>query len=136
QEYLSLVTMKPGDTFSRERLTETTKAVTDRLGNEGYAFANVNAAPELDKEAREVAFTIFVDPGRRVYVRRITVGGNVKTRDEGVRREMRQMEGAWYDAERINRSRERVDRLGYFDEVSVQTPPVPGTTDQVDVDFT
>lgn len=136
QEYLSLVTMKPGDTFSRERLTETTKAVTDRLGNEGYAFANVNAAPELDKEAREVAFTIFVDPGRRVYVRRINVGGNVKTRDEVVRREMRQMEGAWYDAERINRSRERVDRLGYFDEVSVQTPPVPGTTDQVDVDFT
>jgi outer membrane protein insertion porin family len=136
QEYLSLVTMKPGDTFSRERLTETTKAVTDRLGNEGYAFANVNAAPEVDKEAREVAFTIFVDPGRRVYVRRINVGGNVKTRDEVVRREMRQMEGAWYDAEKINRSRSRVDRLGYFDEVSVQTPPVPGTTDQVDVDFT
>lgn len=136
QEYLSLVTIKPGDTFSRERLTETTKAVTDRLGNEGYAFANVNAAPEVDKGAREVAFTIFVDPGRRVYVRRINVGGNVKTRDEVVRREMRQMEGAWYDAEKINRSRSRVDRLGYFDEVSVQTPPVPGTTDQVDVDFT
>ncbi len=134
--YQSLVTIKPGDIFSREKLTQTTTAVTDRLGNEGYAFANVNAAPEVDKEKNEVAFTIFVDPGRRVYVRRINVGGNVKTRDEVVRREMRQMEGAWYDAEKINRSRSRVDRLGYFDEVSVQTPAVPGTTDQVDVNLT
>lgn len=135
-EYLALATIKPGEIFSRERLTETTKAITDRLGNEGYAFANVNAAPEVDKEKREVAFTVFVDPGRRVYVRRINVGGNTKTRDEVVRREMRQMEGAWYDAAAINRSRTRVDRLGFFDEVNVETPPVPGTTDQVDVNMT
>ena len=134
--YLSLSRIKPGDTFSRERLTETTKAITDRLGNEGYAFANVNAAPEVDKEKRQVAFTVFVDPGRRVYVRRINVGGNTKTRDEVVRREMRQMEGGWYDAAAINRSRTRIDRLGYFDEVNVETPAVPGTTDQVDVNFT
>ncbi|WP_041642506.1 outer membrane protein assembly factor BamA [Azoarcus olearius] len=135
-EYLGLTTVKPGDTFSRERLTETTKAITDRLGNEGYAFANVNAAPEVDKDKREVSFTVFVDPGRRVYVRRINVGGNTKTRDEVVRRELRQMEGAWYDAAAINRSRTRVDRLGFFDEVNVETPPVPGTTDQVDVNMT
>jgi len=135
EEYLKLAAIKPGEIFSREKLTETTKAVSDRLGNEGYAFANVNAAPELDKEKREVAFTIFVDPGRRVYVRRINVGGNTKTRDEVVRREMRQMEGAWYDAEKINRSRTRVDRLGHFEEVGVETPAVPGTTDQVDVNF-
>ena len=128
--------IRPGDIFSREKLTETTKAVTDRLGNEGYAFANVNAAPEVDKEKREVAFTVFVDPGRRVYVRRINVGGNTKTRDEVLRREMRQMEGGWYDAAAINRSRTRIDRLGFFDEVTVDTPPVPGTTDQVDVYFT
>lgn len=134
-EYVAMSTVRPGDIFSRERLTETTKAVTDRLGNEGYAFANVNAAPEVDKEKREVAFTVFVDPGRRVYVRRINVGGNTKTRDEVVRREMRQMEGAWYDSAAINRSRERVDKLGFFDEVTVETPPVPGTTDQVDVNF-
>ena len=134
-EYRKLVTIKPGDTFSREQLTETTKAVSDRLGNEGYAFANVNAAPEVDREKREVAFTIFVDPGRRVYVRRINVGGNTKTRDEVVRREMRQMEGAWYDADQINRSRTRIDRLGHFEEVTVETPAVPGTTDQVDVNF-
>ena len=136
EEYHALTELRPGDIFSREKLTRTTSAITDRLGNEGYAFANVNAAPEVDVDAREVAFTIFVDPGRRVYVRRINIGGNVKTRDEVIRREMRQMEGGWYDAAKINRSRTRVDRLGFFDEVSVQTPPVPGTTDQVDVNFT
>ncbi|HRP96252.1 MAG TPA: outer membrane protein assembly factor BamA [Rhodocyclaceae bacterium] len=136
EEYQRLVELRPGDTFSREKLTRTTTAVIDRLGNEGYAFANVNAAPEVDKEAREVAFTIFVDPGRRVYVNRINVGGNTKTRDEVIRREIRQLEGAWYDAAQINRSRQRIDRLGYFDEVNVQTPAVTGTTDQVDVNFT
>lgn len=128
-----LVKVKPGDIYSRERMTDTTKAITDKLGNEGYAFANVNAAPELDKEKREVAFTVYVDPGRRVYVRNINVTGNTKTRDEVVRQEMRQMEGAWYDAERINKSKQRVDRLAYFDDVSVETPAVPGTSDQVDV---
>ena len=135
EEYQKLVKIRPGEIFSRERLTETTKAVADRLGNEGYAFANVNAAPEVDKDKREVAFTIFVDPGRRVYVRRINVGGNTKTRDEVIRREMRQMEGAWYDAAQITRSRNRIDRLGHFDEVGVETPAVTGTTDQVDVNF-
>ncbi|HRK09865.1 MAG TPA: outer membrane protein assembly factor BamA [Thauera sp.] len=135
-EYLALTRIRPGETFSRERLTETTKAITDRLGNEGYAFANVNAAPEVDKEKREVEFTVFVDPGRRVYVRRINIGGNTKTRDEVVRREMRQMEGGWYDASAINRSRTRIDRLGFFDEVTVETPAVAGTTDQVDANFT
>ncbi|HRD34283.1 MAG TPA: outer membrane protein assembly factor BamA [Rhodocyclaceae bacterium] len=135
EEYLKLVKIVPGQVFSRSDLTETTKAVVDRLGNEGYAFANVNAAPELDKEKNEVAFTIFVDPGRRVYVDQINIGGNTRTRDEVIRREMRQMEGEWYDAAKINRSRTRIDRLGYFDEVSVETPAVPGTTDQVDVNF-
>ena len=133
EEYLKLATLRPGDIFSRAKLTETTDAVTNRLGNEGYAFANVNAAPEVDAEKREVAFTIFVDPGRRVYVRRLNVGGNVRTRDEVVRREVTQMEGAWYDAELIRRSRTRVERLGYFDEVLIQTPAVPGSTDQIDV---
>lgn len=133
EEYLGLVAIRPGDVFSRERLTQTTNAVIDRLGSEGYAFANVNAAPEVDIEKREVAFTIFVDPGRRVYVRRLNIGGNVKTRDEVVRREIVQMEGAWYDAGLISKSRTRVERIGFFDEVQVQTPAVPGTTDQVDV---
>lgn len=132
-ELKKLVKVKPGELYSREKLTDTTKAISDRLGNDGYAFANVNAAPELDKEKREVAFTIFVDPGRRVYVRNINVTGNTRTRDEVVRREMRQMEGAWYDGDKINKSRARVDRLAYFDEVTVETPAVPGVSDQVDV---
>ena len=133
EELKKMVKVKPGDEYSRAAMAETTKAVSDRLGNDGYAFANVNAAPEVNKDKREVAFTIIVDPGRRVYVRNINVTGNNKSRDEVVRRELRQMEGAWYDGDRINKSRARVDRLGYFDEVTVETPPVPGTNDQVDL---
>ncbi|MQY50407.1 outer membrane protein assembly factor BamA [Rhodocyclus tenuis] len=125
--------VKPGDVFSREKLNESTKAITDRLGALGYAFANVNAAPEVDKEKRQVAFTVFIDPGRRVYVRRINVLGNSKSRDQVVRQEMRQMEGAWYDADRVALSKQRIDKTNYFSEVNVETPPVPGTTDQVDV---
>ncbi len=132
-ELLKLVSIKPGTLFSREQVTETTKAISERLSNDGYAFANVNAAPEIDKEKKQVAFTLFVDPGRRVYVRRVLVQGNTRTRDEVIRREMRQMEAAWYDGERINKSRTRVDKLGYFDAVTVETPAVPGTTDQVDL---
>lgn len=135
EEMLKLVTIKPGTLFSREEVTGTTKAISERLSNDGYAFANVNAAPEIDKEKKQVGFTLFVDPGRRVYVRRIQVQGNTRTRDEVIRREMRQMEAAWYDGEKINKSRTRVDRLGYFDEVTVETPAVPGTTDQVDLNI-
>ena len=136
EEYLKLTKIHPGEIFSREHLTETTKAVADRLSNEGYAFANINAAPEIDAEKREVSFTIYVDPGRKIYVRRVNVSGNTKTRDEIVRREVRQMESAWYDGAAINRSRDRIDRLGFFDEVTVDTPPVANSTDQVDVNFT
>ncbi len=132
-ELKKLITIKPGEVFARDRLTETTKAIGDRLGNDGYAFANVNAVPELDKDKRTVAFTLFVDPGRRVYVNRVNVAGNTKTRDEVVRREVRQMEGAYYDAAKINLSRDRLNRLGYFNEVNIETPAVQGTTDQVDV---
>ncbi len=135
EELKKLVTVRPGDIFSREQLNNSTKAISDRLGKEGYAFANVNAAPEIDKDKRQVAFTIFVDSGKRVYVRRINVTGNTKTRDEVVRREVRQMEGGWYDAERITNSKERIDRLGYFTDVAVETPAVAGTADQVDVNL-
>ena len=134
-ELRKLVTIKTGDVFSRERLNDSTKAVGERLGKEGYAFANVNAAPEIDKVKRQVAFTIFVDPGKRVYVRRLNITGNTKTRDEVVRREMRQMEGGWYDSERVSASKLRLDRLGYFSEVAVETPAVQGTSDQIDVNM-
>ena len=132
---LKLVKLKAGEVFSRAKLTESTKAISDRLGNDGYAFANVNAVPDLDKDKRKAAFTFFVDPGRRVYVRRINVTGNTRTRDEVIRREMRQLEGGWYSADSINKSKQRVDRLGYFTEVNVETPSVPGATDQVDLNI-
>ncbi|PKO94211.1 MAG: outer membrane protein assembly factor BamA [Betaproteobacteria bacterium HGW-Betaproteobacteria-10] len=135
-ELKKLVTVKAGDVFSRERLNESTKAIGERLGKEGYAFANVNASPEIDKDKRKVAFTIFIDPGKRVYVRRINLAGNTKTRDEVIRREIRQMEGGWYDAERVTNSKQRVDRLGFFSDVNVETPAVSGTSDQIDVNMT
>ena len=133
EELEKLIELKPGDVFSREKLAASTKAITDRLGNEGYAFANANAIPNIDKEKRTVAFSIVVDPGRRVYVRRIDVAGNTKTRDEVVRREMRQLEGAYYDASKIQLSRRRIDRTQFFSEVTVETLPVEGNPDQVDV---
>ncbi|HLU76671.1 MAG TPA: outer membrane protein assembly factor BamA [Burkholderiales bacterium] len=135
EELRKLIQIKPGEAFSRQKLTDSTKAITDRLGNEGYAFANANAVPDVDKEKRTVAFNIMVDPGRRVYVRRIDVVGNTKTRDEVVRRELRQLEGAYYDGEKLQLSRQRIDRLDFFSEVAVDTQPVAGTTDQVDVTY-
>ena len=135
KEAFSLIKLKAGEVFSRSKLTESTKLLGDRLGNDGYAFANVNAVPDLDKKDRKVSFTFFVDPGRRVYVRRINVTGNTRTRDEVIRREMRQLEGGWYSASKIQNSKQRIDRLGYFSEVNLETPSVPGTTDQVDVNI-
>ena len=126
----------PGETYSREKLQATAKAISDRLGTEGYAFANVNIVPEIDREKHEAAFAIYVDPGRRVYIRKINISGNARTRDEIIRREMRQLESAWYDGARIDRSKVRIRRLGYFDDVKIETPPVPGTTDQADVEVT
>jgi outer membrane protein insertion porin family len=136
EEMQKLVRMKPGDIYSRERLVESVKAINDRLGNDGYAFANANPVPRVDKEKRTVAFTIVVDPGRRVYVRRINIGGNTRTRDEVIRREMRQLEGAFFDASKIQLSKTRIDRTQYFKDINVETTPVAGTNDQVDVAFT
>ena len=133
KELHDLVGIKKGDVFSRKAVTEATKRMTDRLANDGYAFANVNAIPDVDKQKSQVSFTFFVDPGKRVYVRQINFSGNVATRDEVLRREMRQLEGAWYNAAKIERSRVRLQRLGFFDDVNVETPAVPGVADQVDM---
>lgn len=135
-EMLRLIRVKAGDVYSREQLTLSTKAISDRLGSDGYAFATVNATPDIDRENRTASFTFFVDAGRRVYVRRINISGNVKTRDEVIRRELRQLEGAWYDSTRIERSKVRITRLNFFDEVTIDTPAVAGSQDQVDVDVT
>lgn len=136
EELFDLVTVVQGGVFSRKDVTETARRIGDRLGNEGYSFANVNAVPEIDDAENRVDLTFFVDPGNRVYVRRINFKGNAKTRDEVLRREMRQMESGWISTEAIERSRVRLNRLGFFESVSVETPAVPGASDQVDVDFT
>ena len=133
-ELRRLIRLNKGEVFSRERLTETTKLISDRLGNEGYAFASINPVPEIDREKSEVAFTLYIDPGRRVYVRRIGISGNTNTRDEVIRREMRQQESGWYSTEKLNRSKQRIDKLGFFSDVQIDTPGVPGTSDQVDVE--
>lgn len=135
-EMRSLLLFKPGETFARQRVVDSVKQITDRLGNDGYSFANINPVPELDRAKQTASFTMFVDPGRRVYVRRINVQGNSRTRDEVVRRELRQMEAGWYSIEKINRSKERLDRTGFFEEVTIDTPQVPGTNDQVDLNIT
>lgn len=132
-EINNLVEIKPGEVFSAAKANNSAKAITNYLGDLGYAFANVNPNPQLDRAKHEADVTFYVDPSRRVYVRRIQIGGNTRTRDEVVRREMRQQEAAWYDAGDIKVSRDRVDRLGYFNEVNVKTDPVPGSPDQVDV---
>jgi len=135
QELKGLVSLKVSDVFSREQLNESISRIGERLGNEGYAFANVNAAPELDKEKREVGLTLLMDPGRKVYVRRINISGNTRTRDEVIRREMRQLEGGLYAADKIKRSKERIERLGYFSDINLETPVVPEATDQVDLNL-
>ena len=134
-EMTPLVAIGPEDIFSRKLATETSKAISDRLGEEGYIFANVNMVPEIDEAQKTVVITFFVDPGKQVYVRRIGFTGNTKTRDEVLRREMRQMEAAWASSTRIERSKTRLERLGYFQETSVETPPVPGTSDQIDLNY-
>ncbi len=133
EELRKLIKLEVGGVFVREKLTESIKLISDRLGDDGYAFANVNAAPELDKETRQTAFTFFIDPGRRVYVRRINISGNERTRDEVIRREFRQMEGGWHSTSQINTSKRRIDRLDFFTGVNVETPPVADVPDQVDI---
>jgi outer membrane protein insertion porin family len=135
EELFKLVTIRENSVFSRKAITRSTENLTNRLGNDGYAFANVNAVPEIDRENREVDLTFFVDPGRRAYVRRINISGNSKTRDEVLRREFRQQESAWISTEKVEQSKARVSRLGYFENVNVETIPVAGVQDQVDLDF-
>jgi len=134
-ELLELILIKAGELFSRKKVTETTQKISDRLGEKGYSFANVNSIPDIDKEDKTVSITFFVDPGKRVYVRRINFSGNTKTKDEVLRREMRQQEGAWISTTQVERGKLRLQRTGFFKDVNVETPMVPGTSDQVDVNY-
>lgn len=132
-EFKSLVKIRPGEPYNADEVAETTKAFSDHFGNFGFAFARIEATPEIDRENGQVALVLAANPQRRAYVRRINVTGNDRTRDEVVRREFRQYEASWYDGEKIRLSRDRVDRLGYFTDVSVETIEVPGAPDQVDI---
>ena len=128
-----LMLVRQGDVFNGQLLAESTRTMTEVYGSIGYAFANINAIPDVDREKRTVFFNVTVDPGRRAYVRRINISGNARSRDEVVRRELRQFESAWYDTDKIRLSRERLTRLGYFTNVTIDTVPVPEAPDQVDL---
>jgi outer membrane protein insertion porin family len=136
EELRKLIKIKPGEVYSRKKITGASKAISDRLSNEGYAFASVNATPQVDKEKREAKFTFFVDPGRLVTVRRVNITGNSVTQDDVIRRELRQLEGATFSAEKMQRSKVRLQRLGFFEDITIDTPAVPGSPDQVDVNVT
>ena len=135
EEIRSLLLLHPGMTYSGALLTASNKRISDRMGTFGYAFANVNANPDINRAKRTVGFTFLVDPGKRVYVRHMNISGNTTTRDEVIRREFRQFESSWYDSNKIKLSRDRVDRLGYFKDVTIDTPETQGTSDQVDVNL-
>jgi len=132
-EFKGFVAIKVGEPYNADLVAKTTKAFTDYFGNFGYAFARIDVVPEIDRSTNRVVFVLRADPGRRAYVRRISLAGNTRSRDEVVRREFRQFESSWYDAERIKLSKERVDRLGYFKDTNVETQEVAGAPDQVDL---
>ncbi|MFW5910571.1 MAG: outer membrane protein assembly factor BamA [Thiohalospira sp.] len=133
EELEELVAIEPGEVFSRSRVTRTSERITERLAEEGFAFANVNPEPSFDRENREVGVTFRVEPGKRVYVRRIDITGNTKTKDRVIRREIRQMERALLLPSRVDLSRRRLNRLGFFEEVDIETQRVSSTDDQVDL---
>lgn len=136
EEIRRLLLVEPGQVFSRQVMTATSELISRRLGNEGYTFANVNGIPDINEENQSVEVTFFVDPGKRAYVNRINFRGNTKTEDEVLRREMRQMEGGWASTYLIDQSKVRLERLGFFKEVDVETVPVPGADDLIDVNYT
>jgi outer membrane protein insertion porin family len=116
-EFKSLVKIKPGEPYNADQVSETIKAFTDYYSNFGFAFAKVEAVPEIDRANNRVSLVLQAQPSRRAYIRRISVSGNNKTRDEVIRREFRQFEASWYDGQKIKLSRDRVDRLGFFTQV-------------------
>ena len=136
EAYFPLIRLRRGEPFAREAIVSSSERISSHLSNLGHSFANVNSIPEIDEDAKTVAVTFFVDPGDRVYVRRINIRGNDRTRDEVIRREFRQMESAWFSGERLKLSRERVQRTGFFNTVNVETPTVPGSGDEVDINVT
>ncbi|MBL8275953.1 MAG: outer membrane protein assembly factor BamA [Pelomonas sp.] len=138
EDFKHLVYLKPGQAYQGEAVATTTRAFSDLFGTYGYAFARVDSRPDINRETGQVVVTFVAEPQRRVYVRKVIISGNSRTRDEVIRREFRQFEAAWYDGQKIKASRDRVERLGYFKdkEVNIDTQEVPGAQDQVDVILT
>ena len=134
EELERYIEIRRGDLFSRERVNELVNKITDRLGDDGYANSTVRAIPQLNQEKKVVTFSLYVDAGRRVYVRRINITGNSSTQDSVIRRELRQFEGEWYSLAKVNRSKQRLDLTGFFSSVTVKTIPVPGLENTVDLD--
>ena len=134
-ELTPYVYTKTDQVFSRKTMNASTESMTIRLGNDGYAFANINGIPEINEETHQVAIAYMIDPGKRTYVNRINFYGNVGTQDEVLRREMVQLEGALASTFRIEHSKTRLERLGFFKNVTVETVPVPGASDQIDVSY-
>ena len=134
-EFKSLISIQPGQPYNLADVVQTTKAFSDYFGNFGFAFARIEPRTEIDRATNQVQVVLQADPSRRAYVRRINISGNDRTKDDIIRREFRQMESSWYDGERIRTSRDRVDRLGYFTEVTIDTQEVPGSPDQVDINL-
>ena len=134
-EFKSLISINPGEPYNQSDVVQTIKAFSDYFGNFGFAFARVEPRTEVDRATNQVQVVLQADPSRRAYVRRINISGNDRTKDDIIRREFRQMESSWYDGERIRLSRDRVDRLGYFTEVAIDTQEVPGSPDQVDINL-
>jgi len=133
EELRGLIDVLEGDVFARKDIVRSSNAISDRLGQDGYAFAEVDVLPDINDESKDVGLTFVVNPGKRVYVRRIIFTGQYKTRDEVLRREMRQFEGSRFSPALVNRSRIRLQRLAFMQTVSIQTPRVPGSDDQVDL---
>ena len=133
EELKALIQLKPGDIFSSAKLNAGSKAIADALSTYGYAFASITPQPDIRRDEKLVDMLLVVDPGKRAYVKNISIAGNAKTRDSVIRREIRQLESSWYDGEKIKLSKDRINRLGYFTEVDIATQEVPGSTDQVDL---
>jgi len=129
------LSISEGDVFNRSKVNESTSKVAKSLGNFGYAFANVSSVPTIDKDKHRVDFTFFIDPGKKIYVRRINIIGNEKSKDGVIRRELRQLESSWFAQDKVDRSKTRLTRTQFFDSVDVETPAVQGVSDQVDLNI-
>lgn len=135
-QILSEIKLNSDQVFSRKAMTQAQEKITDLLGKQGYMFANVSPVPEIHEEDKSVSLKFFIDPGKQTYVRRINIKGNSRTADEVVRRELQQMEAAVVSTAKIERSKEKLERTGYFRSVNLEATPVPGTDDQIDLNYT